>query len=94
MKKEVLEGEIVNEQPSIKRREKSSDLTEIEFTKLPGWRLLICLVPILGLLFSIVWYYYSKSKKRITIFPVIGIVISLFSSSTFIVLRFILRSIF
>lgn len=94
MSKKVLEGEIVDEHSRVSRRNNSSDMPDIKLPTFPGWQLLLCLVPIFGFFFAITWYYYDKSKQRLTIFPAAGIVIALFASSTFIVLRFILRAIF
>jgi hypothetical protein len=94
MSKKVLEGEIIDEHSRVSRRNNNSDIPDMKLPTFPGWRLLFCLVPIFGFIFSIIWYYYDKSKQRITIFPAAGIVIALFASSTFIVLRFILRAIF
>ncbi len=92
--KEVLEGEVLDEHSRVSKQNNNSDMPNMELLKFPGWRLLLCLVPIFGFFFGIAWYYYDKSKKRITIFPVIGTVIAIFASITFLVLRFILRAIF
>ena len=93
-KQEALEGEIVT--PSdVQRDYNNAPPDQIINQIFPGWRLLLCLLPIFGLLFGIIWYYYEKSKKRITvIYPIIGIVLGLFTTSTFVVLRFILKTLF
>lgn len=93
-KREVLEGEIVTS-TDVQRDYNNAPPAQIIDQNFPGWRLLFCLLPVFGLLFGIIWYYYEKSKKRITvIYPIIGIVLGLFTTSTFIVLRFILKALF
>jgi hypothetical protein len=96
MAKKVLEGEIVEDKANIRAKNNNFEFFENNLiTKFPGWRLLFCLVPIVGLLFAMAWFYlYKKSQRVDIIFPVIGIIIGLFSTTTFIILRFILKAIF
>ncbi len=88
--KDVLEGELVNSNRKI-----SNKKDEPFSLKLPILKILICLVPLLGLIFGISWFYYSRKNNNFEIiFSIIGIVLSIFSTITFFTLRFILKSIF
>lgn len=91
MTKKVLEGEIVKDSGIT-----SQEYGEIDFNSmsLPGLLLLTCAIPVVGFIFAVCWFYLAKVKKRLVIFPIIGLVISLFSTVTFIVLRFIFKAIF
>ncbi|MCA9332717.1 hypothetical protein KDA00_02485 [Candidatus Saccharibacteria bacterium] len=93
MKKEILEGEIVEEKSTISYKNDSNG--RLKDVKFPSWKILISIIPVFGLVFSVIWFYYEKSKNSISIiFPIMGVVIGIFSTVTFFVLRFILKAVF
>ena len=95
MSKKVFEGELLNSSDKQNINKKVRLDSDIIQTKFPFWRVLLCLLPVVGLVFAIAWFYLYKQKQKIEIvFPIIGIVAGLFSTVTFVVLRFILKAIF
>ncbi len=92
MSQEILEGEIVDGPRSVSRGSKSEQPKPFKF---PGWRLLATLIPVFGLAFAITWFYYERSKKSpLIVFAIAGIIMSIFTTTTFLVIRFILKSVF
>ncbi len=95
MTKNVLEGELVEDRKVSNKKAAGGTAPVVPTLGLPGWRLLLCAVPILGLVFAIFWFYYERSKSNVTvIFTIVGLAIAIFSTTTFIVLRFILKAVF
>jgi hypothetical protein len=88
--KDVLEGEVVNSNRNL-----SNNYYEFQNLKFPFWKLLICIIPIGGFLYSIYWFYISRKNNPFElVFSILGIVLSTFSTVTFLTLKFILKSIF
>ncbi|MFO0920230.1 MAG: hypothetical protein U0451_00995 [Candidatus Saccharimonadales bacterium] len=92
MTKQVLEGELVDKSVN-KSYQKNTSASEI--IKFPLLKLTICLIPIVGFMYSIIWYKIERSKNSpIFLAAIAGLVLSIFSSFTFLVLMFILKIIF
>lgn len=85
-----IEGEIVE---ANSQRYISND--DIKTPRFPLLKLIVCIVPLIGLLFSVYWLHSSKKNNSFEIvFAIFGLIISLFSTITFLTLRFILKAIF
>lgn len=91
MAKQVLEGELVDKNVD-KGRQKNLDS---EIINLPLLKLSICLIPIVGFIYAIIWYRIERSKNSsIFLIAIIGLVFSIFSSFTFLILMLILKAVF
>lgn len=96
--KEVLEGEVIAT-TSVTRSSGSSQTSAKKPARRSFWRvyarvtLLLSFAPILGLLNSAVAFAYCRRAKIIPIVPVISFSISLFATTTFLVLWLIIGAI-
>lgn len=94
--KEVLEGEIVSGAPveSSGSRPGSTSLGLPVVDKKAIWLLFASFIPVLGLFAGLIAVFLARLRRKSIIIPVIALVISLFITSIFLVLRFILKAIF
>ena len=95
-KPEVLEGEIISgSAPNLHKKSTSeSNLALPNINKAAIWLLLIACIPVIGFLVAIGSYIVARLRKKSIILPIVCIVISMFITGTFLVLRFIIKAIF
>jgi VIT1/CCC1 family predicted Fe2+/Mn2+ transporter len=94
VKKVVLEGEIVDKSP-LKRESTSISQTILPEVNLRAfWPVAAGLVPVIGLITVAIVFLLARLRRQSIIIPLIALIISLFVTGTFLVLRFILKAIF